>query len=72
MYFLGDKSLMQSLVFDAIVTEVLERPSPSTLKEDKQYVSLLQLFKNYIIYYFLCRIDILWLSLAQIFIYAQL
>ncbi|XP_039276628.1 voltage-dependent calcium channel subunit alpha-2/delta-3 isoform X2 [Nilaparvata lugens] len=31
-----DKTLMQSLVFDAIVTEVLERPSASTLKEDKQ------------------------------------
>ncbi|XP_014246185.1 voltage-dependent calcium channel subunit alpha-2/delta-4 isoform X2 [Cimex lectularius] len=31
-----DKTLMQSLVFDAMVTDGLERPGPSNLKEDKQ------------------------------------
>ncbi|XP_075214887.1 voltage-dependent calcium channel subunit stolid [Lycorma delicatula] len=36
-----DKTLMQSLVFDAIVTEVLERSSPSTLKEDKHPIATL-------------------------------
>ncbi|RZF45628.1 hypothetical protein LSTR_LSTR010579 [Laodelphax striatellus] len=36
-----DKTLMQSLVFDAIVTEVLERPSASTLKEDKHPIATL-------------------------------
>lgn len=48
---------MQSLVFDAIVTEVLERPSPTPLREDKQYVSV---YAKYFYILFLClsRIDI--------------
>jgi hypothetical protein len=32
----GDKSLVQSLVFDALVTEGLDRHTPSTLKEDEK------------------------------------
>jgi hypothetical protein len=32
----GDKSLVQSLVFDALVTEGLDRHMPSTLKEDEK------------------------------------
>lgn len=35
--FSGDKRLMQSLVFDAMVTDGLERAGPPSLKEqDKQ------------------------------------
>jgi hypothetical protein len=34
----GDKSLVQSLVFDALVTEGLDRHMPSTLKEDEKWV----------------------------------
>ncbi|XP_069684436.1 voltage-dependent calcium channel subunit alpha-2/delta-3 isoform X2 [Periplaneta americana] len=36
-----DKSLVQSLVFDALVTEGLERHMPSTLKEDKNPLAML-------------------------------
>lgn len=32
----GDKTLMQSLVFDAMVTHDIQRAPTSTLKEDKQ------------------------------------
>lgn len=35
---LGDKTLMQSLVQDAIVTEGIDKHTHSTHKEDKQYV----------------------------------
>ena len=34
----GDKSLVQSLVFDALVTDGLERQMPPTPKEDEKWV----------------------------------
>jgi len=38
-FFTGDKNLLQSLVFDALVTDSLEKLSSQISKADKQWVN---------------------------------